>query len=111
MDRWEAGAGRLWGLCVVPGRMGGSAGEARAEGLRSEVLPPDTWLCACGAWSGQGCTGAILASSVLWLLGATGGSPLICGDCLSADIELVGEILLAHSMFLAELSYIVSNCI
>ena len=81
MDRWEAGAGRLWGLCVVPGRMGGSAGEARAEGLRSEVLPPDTWLCACGAWSGQGCTGAILASSVLWLLGATGGSPLICGDC------------------------------
>ena len=36
---------------------------------------------------------------------------LICGDCLPADIEFVGEILLAHSMFLAELSYIVPNCI
>ena len=71
MDRWEAGAGRLWGLCVAPGRMGGSAGEVRAEGLRSGVLPPEAWLCAWGAWDGQGCTGVVLASSVLWLLDAT----------------------------------------
>ena len=37
--------------------------------------------------------------------------PFICGDCLSADIELLGELFLIHSMFLAELSYIIPDYI
>ena len=68
-NRWELVG--LEGLGMAPGRMGGSAGEVRAEGLRSGVLPPEAWLCAWGFCGGRGSAGAVLAGSVLWLLGAT----------------------------------------